>query len=115
VDAEARKKLTPRVQAALDEIERRRAAREERKDEAEAGRWLLAIEVREQRKRAAEQQAVWDAEDRDPALQSIRRIWEEIVHPKPYGKTPEQLARKEERRRIREENKLNPDPMTWKL
>jgi hypothetical protein len=112
-----RSKLSPRVQAALDEIDKRREARAEAHEERDADRWLKSIDVRELRQRRAEEQAIFDAEDNDPDYQSTRRMWEAITRPGRFVrrvKTAAQLEREERRRVQAAANLVTGDPMLWR-
>jgi hypothetical protein len=105
------------TQAIFKMIARHREQRAEEREERDATRWLLAIDVREQRRAMAAQQAIFDAEDADPALQSTRRIWQAIVNPSRFvrrGKTARQIERETHRRAQAAINLTMNDPMRWK-
>jgi hypothetical protein len=105
---------SPLMQRALAMIERHRQQRTEEHEERDAARWLLAIKVRKSRRAAEARQAKWDREDNNPKLASTRRIWEEIVKPRPRGKTPQQIEREGQRKAIAAANLLIHDPMLWR-
>jgi hypothetical protein len=98
-------------------IARHREQRAEEREERDAARWLLAIDVREQRRAAAAQQAIFDAEDNDPDYQSTRRMWEAITRPDRFVrrvKTAAQIERETECKARAAANLLIHDPMLWR-
>jgi hypothetical protein len=115
--AERAEHPSPAMQAMTEMIARHRQQRLEAHEERDAARWLLAIDVREQRRAAAAQQAIFDAEDSDPTNQATARIWQAIVNPSRFVrrvKTPQQIERETERKAIAAGNLLLDDPMRWK-
>jgi ferric-dicitrate binding protein FerR (iron transport regulator) len=100
-----------------DMIAHHKEQRAEQREERDAARWLLAIDVRDQRKAREAQQAEWAEEDSDPDYQSTRRMWEAITHPDRFVrrvKTAAQIERETECKARAAANLLIHDPMLWR-
>jgi len=100
-----------------DMIAHHKEQRAEQREERDAGRWLLAIDVRDQRKAREAQSAEWAAEDSDPRNQATARMWDLITHPGRFvrhEKTAAQIERETECKARAAANLLIHDPMLWR-